>query len=132
MDPIQSLQSFSRYGILESEKQNDDFPSSRTKKKFIGSNLWNDPSLFKCMIDNRTFDILNRYWWLRNAKNTRSFAWSWTNTTSEFGEIVRLHQLIERFLPFIVEYQIVPFRDYVTQWTTCVRERERTEKKKRF
>lgn len=87
---------------------------------FARSRLWwirLDPALFKPVIDDRAFDILDRDGRVCDSQHARTFTRGGTNPTGEFGEIVRLMQTIECFVPMSAIDQIVPFWNQIIHGT---------------
>ena len=75
--------------------------------------LRNHPAHFERMIDNRTFDILNRNRWFDHGQATGTFAGSRTDSTGELRKIVRLVQSVQCVAPAALVNKIVPFGDEV-------------------
>ena len=72
------------------------------------------------LVDDGHLYTLDGHRRLIDAKHTRSLAWRWANTPRELWEVVSLKQSVQRLVPVARIYQVVPLRDLIAQWTSCV------------
>ena len=71
--------------------------------------FWSDPAFLPGLVDDGTFDVLDRDGRGVDAENTRAFARSRADATGELGEIIGLVEPVERLTPKAAVNQIVPF-----------------------
>ena len=77
-----------------------------------------DPTLFESMVDDRTFDVLDRDRRISNSQDARTLARGGANPSGELRKIVRLVQTIECLAPVTAIDQIVPFGNQVIDGTS--------------
>src|SRR2546430_17710283 len=75
--------------------------------------LGDDPTFIPPMIDDGTFQVLDRDGRRIDAEDAGAFARCGTNAARELREIVGFMETIERFLPKTAIDQVVPFRNEV-------------------
>ena len=83
---------------------------------FVGANfrrLRRDPALVPAFIDDRNLDVLDRDRRRVDAEHARALARRGTDAARELGEVVRLMQPLQRFLPQAAIDEVIPFRDEV-------------------
>lgn len=88
-------------------------------------NLWQNPSIFKSIIDYGALNVFDCYSWFGYSEDAGAFARSWTHSSGKFWEVVRLQQLLECFFPIALEDEIVPFWNDVSERTSMRRLTER-------
>src|SRR5271170_3801374 len=67
----------------------------------LGWRLRHNPTFREAPVDNGALNGFDRHRRFVNAEDARAFARSRTNTAGEFGEVVRLVQPVESFLPLV-------------------------------
>ena len=72
-----------------------------------------DPAFLEALVDDRSFDVLDRDRRLVDAEHARAFARRGADAAGELGEVVRLVQAVERLLPQAAVDEVVPLRDEV-------------------
>src|SRR5207248_8068742 len=71
------------------------------------------PALLEALVDDGTFDALDRHSGLNNAQHARAFAGRRTDSARELREIVGLVEPFEGLFPEAAVNQVVPFGDEV-------------------
>ena len=94
-----------------------------TLTSFHTGHLRNNPTFIPRAINDFDFDLLNGHWVGANAHNTGRFARSRAQPTSEFREVVRGVQTLDRIFPVVAINEIVPVGNQVAKWATVVTER---------
>ena len=72
-----------------------------------------DPAVLPAMINDFALDVLDRDRRIVDSQHARAFARRGTDAPGELGEIIRLVQAFERFLPKAAINQIVPFGNQI-------------------
>src|SRR5579871_358138 len=85
----------------------------------LSGRLRNDPALVKCLIDDGTFDALDRDGRLDDAQHTRALTGSRAYPAGELGKVVGLVQPFEGFFPQTAVNQVVPLGDQVVDRTAA-------------
>mmetsp|Transcript_6971 Transcript_6971/g.13275 ORF Transcript_6971/g.13275 Transcript_6971/m.13275 type:complete len:404 (+) Transcript_6971:787-1998(+) len=79
-----------------------------------------DPALLESGVDDGVLDVLDGDRVFGDAKHTSTLARRWAHSPSELGEVVGLGEAVVGLLPSVVEHEVVPFRDLVTEGATGV------------
>lgn len=78
---------------------------------------WHHPAHFPAFINDGAFHGLNCYRILNYAQNTGSFAWCRAHTAGELWKIIGFEKSIQRFSPSSLIHKLIPFGNFVSQWT---------------
>src|SRR5690606_32489626 len=79
----------------------------------VGRRFWCDPARFPSFVNDGSLEVLDRYRRLDDAENAGTFTRSGANPAGEFGEVVRLVEAVQCFLPASAVDEVIPFRNEV-------------------
>ncbi len=80
-----------------------------------------NPAFFETTVNDRVFDILDRYGRIVDAEHAGAFAGCRTHAAGKLGKVVGLVQAIERLLPAPPVDEVVPLGNQVVDRATRVR-----------
>jgi hypothetical protein len=84
--------------------------------------LGQNKAFVKGVIDDADFNFFDSHCRLINSQHARVLAWSRTNSTREFREVVRCVQAINCLFAATSMRKIVPLRYQVSKWAALVTE----------
>src|SRR5438876_2148872 len=79
----------------------------------FGGRLGDDPTFLESLIDDRTFDALDRDRRLVDAEHARAFAWGRAHPAGKFREVVGLMKALQRLAPQTAIDQVGPLGDQI-------------------